>query len=259
MDPAPERHYSPVVAPRGKQTWGFRFSPREWPTLFREVREHPEDVALGARVFFSIGGHDEGPTYRRFMRTAEGRALIEDRSDYPEIFTDYDRLRDLPDGTLGREYVRQLDERGIHPVELDALTQPCYEDLEFSPEHAYVRDRVRHAHDLWHTLTGYGIDIRGEAGVLSFTLAQTGNKGWAMLVLLNVLSSFTTGRFDSAVVAWKAYRCGRRAAFLPAADWDRLLHLPIEEAREELGITPMEPYVPLQLDEMFENAPKPAG
>ncbi|NNE17404.1 MAG: hypothetical protein HKN10_02895 [Myxococcales bacterium] len=252
--------YPRGVSSRSKDTWGFRLAPRRWPSLFRAVRESPDDVVLGAKVFFSLGGHDEKPTYRRFMRTDCGSEMVGNRTAYPVLFTDYDALRALPDGTLGREYVRQLDERGIHPNELSRLTDIAYEDYEFSPDHAYVRDRVREAHDLYHTLTGYGVDLVGEAGVMGFTLAQTGNKGWAMLALLNTSSRLVSGRFDGLVVAIKGYRRGRRARFLAAVqDWDRLLRTSIEDVREELGITPMDPYRPIELGELFRNASKEAS
>lgn len=229
--------------------------PRQWLRLARQVREDPGDVVLGARVFFAVGGHDEGPTHRRFLRTPEGARLVRDAVDYPALFTDYPALRALPPGTLGREYVRELDERGIHPVELAHLTHAAYEGREFSPEHAYVRDRVRNAHDLFHTLTGYEIDVAGEGAVLAFTFGQTGNKGWAMLVFLNALTVVSRSRFDSWVTSWKGYRRGRRARYLPAVeDWDRLLRLPLEEARAELGIPPLEAYRPVQLDDVFSNA-----
>jgi len=248
------------VSSQTKDTWGFRLAPRRWPSLFRAVRDSPDDVILGAKVFFSIGGHDEKPTYRRFMRTDDGAEMVRNRTEYPALFTDYGALRALPDGTLGREYVRQLDECGIHPRELSRLTDIAYEDYEFSPVHAYVRDRVREAHDLYHTLTGYGVDVAGEAGVLAFTLAQTGNKGWALLVLLNTLSGLATGRLDGLVVAIKGYRRGRRTRFLAAVqDWDRLLRTPLEDARAELGITPMDPYRPIELGELFRNASKEAS
>ena len=233
-------------------TWEFRLQPREWPRLARLVRDAPGDVTLGARVFFSIGGHDEAPTHRRFLRTSSGRALVENAIPYPSLFSDYDGLRALPSGTLGREYVRQLDDRGIHPVELARLTEAAYDRREFSDEHAYVRDRVRNLHDLFHTLTGYDIDVIGEAGVLAFTFGQTGNKGWAMLVFLNCLTCVARLRFDGWVVAWKGYRRGRRARYLPAVDaWDRLLRLPLDAARAQLGIPPLEPYRPLAFEEMF--------
>ncbi len=247
--------YAGEVTRKADQTWGFRLEPREWRRLAGLVRANPGDVTLGARVFFAIGGHDEEPAYRRFLETPTGRHLVENAIGYPDLFTDYERLRALPPGSLGREYVRDLDDRGIDPLELDQLTQAAYEGRAFSREHAYVRDRVRHAHDLLHTLTGYGVDVFGEAGVLAFTYAQTGNKGWAGLVLLNGLTAVAGWRLDGWRVAWKGYRRGRQARYLPAVDdWERLLQLPIEEARAELKIPPLEPYAPMALGDVFRFA-----
>jgi ubiquinone biosynthesis protein COQ4 len=255
VDPVFDWRYSPAVPRAAKQTWGFRLAPRQWPSLARAVRDTPDDIALGARVFFAVGGHDEGPTYRRLVRTSEGARLAENRIDYPALFTDYDRLRALPEGTLGREYVEQLDERGIHPAEITESTQPAYEGIDFSRDHEYVRDRLRDIHDLFHALTGYGIDLNGEAGVAAFTFGQTGNKGWGALVLLNLLTGLSTGRVDGVSVIFKAYLRGRRArCVLAENDWDRLLQLPIGEARAELGISPLDPYRPLELGEVFASA-----
>jgi hypothetical protein len=56
-------------------------------------------------------------------------------------------------------------------------------------------------------------------------------------------------------VALEGYRRGRRARFLPAVDdWNRLLRTPLEDARAELGITPMGVYRPIELEELFRNA-----
>lgn len=247
--------YAPGVLRRPKSTWGFRLAPQRWRSLARAIRETPDDVAVGARVFFSIGGHDERPTYRRLLRTPEGRALAESHGDYPSVFTDYARLRELPDGTLGREYVRQLDERGIHPGEITKATMPAYEGIEFSSDHAWVRDRQRDMHDLLHALTDYGIDMNGEGGLAAFTFAQTGNKGWAMLALLNALTGLSTGRFDGLVVIAKAYLRGRRARYILAEnDWERLFSTPIEDVRAELRIPPLAPYRPMELGEAFVSA-----
>lgn len=237
------------------ETWGFRLQPREWLRLAPLARRDPADVTIGTRVFLSLGGHDEAPTHRRFLAAPGGTRLLRERTPYPKLLGDLVRLRSLPAGTLGREYVRELDDRGIHPEELDRLTRAAFSGRRFTPEHAYVRDRVRSLHDLFHTLTGYGIDVQGEAGVLAFTFGQVGNKGWAMLVVLSQLGALAHGRLDGLRVAWQAYRRGRRARFLPAVDdWERLLRCPIDEARAELGIHPVASYRPLAFDEIFGRA-----
>ena len=112
--------------------------------------------------------------------------------------------------------------------------------------------RIRDAHDLFHTLTGYDIDVNGEGGVLSFTFGQTGNKGWLALVFLNHLLALRVARFDGWLVSFKGYLRGRRARhILSIRDWGRLLELPLEEVRVELGIAPLEPYTRLTHDNVF--------
>ena len=76
-----------------------------------------------------------------------------------------------------------------------------------------------------------------------------------MLVFLNGLSALSRLRLDGWLVSWKGYRRGRRARYLAAVnDWDRLLRMPLDDARAELGITPLPPYRPLELGEVFEAA-----
>jgi ubiquinone biosynthesis protein COQ4 len=255
VDARDERRYSHAVPRIAKQTWGYRLSPGEWPFLFRSLRETPDDVALGARIFFALGGHDEGPTYRRLVQTEEGAHLAQNRIGYPALFTDYDRLRALPEGTLGREYVDRLDERDIHPAGIIEATRPVYDDIDFSLDHEYTRDRLSDIHDLFHVLTGYGIDMHGEAGVAAFTFAQSGNKGWASLVFLHILIGFSARRVDGPKVIVNGYLRGRRARYILAEnDWDRLLRLPIDDARAELGISPLEPYRPMDRSEAFASA-----
>jgi ubiquinone biosynthesis protein COQ4 len=248
------------MATAAKATWGFRIRPLEFFRVARLIRRDAGNVALGARLFFSLGGHDEGPTYQRFLRSASGRRLVDDATPLPALLTDFERMRALPSGTLGREYVRELDDRHIDPLDLAAQTEPAYEGCAFTPEHAYVRDRVRNSHDLYHTLTGYGIDVIGEAGVLAFTFGQTGNKGWFMLVLLNGLTALMAARFNGWRVSWRGYLRGRRSTYLPAVeDWERLLALPLDQARAELSIPPLQPYKPLDLDAVFGRFAEPAS
>jgi len=44
-----------------------------------------------------------------------------------------------------------------------------------TPEHAFVYDRYRDSHEFWYVRTGYRTDRAGEAGIIAWTFAQTGN------------------------------------------------------------------------------------
>lgn len=44
-----------------------------------------------------------------------------------------------------------------------------------SEEEQLFSNRIRDLHDVFHVLTGYGRDLRGESAVLAFTIPQTRN------------------------------------------------------------------------------------
>src|SRR5690349_20408845 len=56
----------------------------------------------------------------RFSATEEGRRFLEERPRIDRAHVDFDALRRLPDGTLGREYTRFLDDNGITPDAFEA-------------------------------------------------------------------------------------------------------------------------------------------
>ena len=94
-------------------------------------------------------------------------------------------------------------------------------------------------HDLWHVVTGYSTQPFGEVCVVTFSYPQTGNLGLGVIGLIGALKiarSFPLRAVLSA--AWQAYRNGRRAAWLPAADWEALLAQPLAAVRAQLKLTP---------------------
>ena len=104
--------------------------------------------------------------------------------------------------------------------------------------------RLRDLHDVFHVVTGYGRDLRGEAAVLAFTVPQTRNPGIAYLVL----SALRRAGFRSEMgrLIRQAFARGRRAAWLVDEDWESLLERPLDEVRDELRIGPPPRYEALR-------------
>jgi ubiquinone biosynthesis protein COQ4 len=114
------------------------------------------------------------------------------------------------------------------------------EDEELDPDRQWFFDRLRDMHDLWHVLTGYGRDEAGEAANLAFTFAQTRHQGIGVIVVAAALIGSRSNRFEWQRYLYRAWRRGRRAAWLPAVAYERLLDRPLEEVRRSLAIEPPE-------------------
>jgi ubiquinone biosynthesis protein COQ4 len=84
----------------------------------------------------------------------------------------------------------------------------------------------------------------GEASVLAFTLAQTGNPGVGLIVLSAFIDARRSGNAMRGSLI-EAFRRGRSAAWLPAADWEALLERPLAEVRRELRVGAPPIYTPV--------------
>lgn len=186
----------------------------------------------------------------RFAATEFGRrALTEGRDILPRL-CDRDALRQLPEGTLGRRYVTFAENAGITADGLVAASEVVSEEYTtLTEDEALYARRLRDTHDLWHVVSGFSTQPFGEVCVVAFSYAQTRNLGFAAIALIGALKvAKDSGQSGVLRAAWQAYRIGRRAAWLPGADWEALLARPLEEVRAALRVTPPTRYQRLAPD-----------
>ena len=111
---------------------------------------------------------------------------------------------------------------------------------------------MRDSHDLWHVAAGYETDILGELAVLALTVSQTGNR--ALLAIVAGGYALTYRVRDPRAASGRqlireAFRRGRRAAWLPAVDWEALLARDLTEVRAELRLTDTPRYQTIYSDD----------
>lgn len=159
-----------------------------------------------------------------------GARLLRERPAIDRAHVDFARLRALPETTLGGAYARYLETKNLDP---DLFQAPP--GLPEVP--AYIAQRMRQVHDLWHVLTGYDTDVPGEILLQAFTWAQTDAPS-AMLVTLGGLARFGASERKLFLRAVDAYRRGRRAEFLAPLWLEEMWDRPLDEVRAELGIVP---------------------
>lgn len=144
----------------------------------------------------------------------------------------------MPDGSLGRAYLTFMEVGNITAEGLKDASEVSDAHNEFGePDLQTYALRLRDQHDLWHVVTGFGRDIAGEACLLAFTYAQTDNRGVGFFGLIGALKLRRVfgRRFFSSM--WQAYRMGGRTQWLPGQFWEQLLPKPLQQVRDELGVS----------------------
>jgi ubiquinone biosynthesis protein COQ4 len=212
------------VAVRGSRLERLRFGVRTLMSLLRDTEQTEHVLALALLV--------NAPAFPRVWMdvasTDEGRALLRERPSLDSSAVDRDALRALPEGTLGRAYVRFLDTNGL---DADFFQAPP----DVPDEVAFLAKRLRQSHDVWHAVTGYTPSVRDEIALQAFTYGQL-RAPHALLVVLGGLVAF--GWRDPMLLAhaWRGYRNGTRAAFLGALRWESRWERPLAELRAELRV-----------------------
>lgn len=219
----PEAH-AVQVALFGSRRERLKMAARAVIALSRD----PEDTSQVFRLGIALNAPAMPRLLARMAMDPVGAELLEERPGIDSAHVDFDRLRSLPDGTLGREYARFLDDNGLDPD----LFQP---PPGLPPLPSYVAQRARQSHDLWHVLTGFGTDVPGEIGLQAFTHAQMRLPLSAVLVALGVIR--WGWRYPRMLpLIRRGRRLGRRAVYFPNVRWEDRWAQPLGQVRRELGL-----------------------
>ena len=185
----------------------------------------------------------------RVLADPVGRRLLDEERSLLPALSDLQSLQALPEGSLGREYARFMEEEELSVTAFAEASLASMSELDYADRRAWIlAQRLRDMHDLIHVVSGYGRDLLGEMAVLSFSRERPkrGEDYRRSFILRLVRWKFArAGRPDAAAVLEAAVERGSRAAFLPAVEWERLLSLPLALARERLGISPPPVYEPI--------------
>jgi ubiquinone biosynthesis protein COQ4 len=218
--------------------------PLEAARAMRELIADPDETSHVFRVIRALSGRSFERLFARVMSDPVGSRILEEQRPLIPVLSDRERLRAMPEGSLGREYARFMDAERITADGLEAAS--LMDRVNFYDDRARcLSDRLRDMHDLWHVVTGYGRDLVGEAALLAFSYAQIRNRGVGFIVTMGTLKLWREGYRYVVPVVLEGWRRGRRAAFLVAADWESLLARPLDEVRRELRVGAPPRYEPL--------------
>ncbi|HEV2082860.1 MAG TPA: Coq4 family protein [Brevundimonas sp.] len=205
----------------------------------RLVRDK-EDTAQVFEIMRALSGGSLKRGYDRMLRSVEGGRQAYLRAELARNLDDAVWLAGFGPGTVGAAYRAFREARGFTAEGLaDEARKVAPDAVDAAHPVVWYSRRIRDVHDVWHVLTGYGTDALGEACVVSFSHAQTGNLGFAFI---GWGAAAEIRREAPGVPALRAvaqaWRLGRRARWLPALDYEALFREPLDAARARLGLTP---------------------
>jgi ubiquinone biosynthesis protein COQ4 len=216
-----------------------QFKPGVAIDAIRNLIRNKEDTAQVFRLLVALRGKSFARNFKRFQESPVGARVLANKENLVDVLSDRPYLESLPEGSLGRAFIAFLDGCGISPQGLnDAAHEAGLKDENLSEDLVRYAGRLRVQHDLWHVIGGYGCDGFGEVCNLAFSYPHSKNIGMMVLAIAgahNYAKAFPGEPIRSAM--WEGYRRGKRATWLIGVDWEKLLPLPLEDVRKQLGVT----------------------
>jgi ubiquinone biosynthesis protein COQ4 len=217
----------------------YQFAPRKAFRAVRTLAANPDDLPQVFTIIESLSGGTLARIARRMATTEAGRGLLATRPDIVDRLADRRALARLPEGSLGRAYLAFVEREKISADGIrDAGKKGMTDERSMPAPLDWVHARMRDTHDLWHAAIGYSGDVLGETALLAFLFAQTWNPAIALIIGVGLSKTF--GAPDGGEAARRTildgFRRGRKAAWLPAQDWEAMLALPLSEVRRRLGL-----------------------
>jgi ubiquinone biosynthesis protein COQ4 len=165
-----------------------------------------------------------------FFNDPRGMKLFTEQRAIDSHTIDLDKLYALPSGTLGHAYASFMKRHGLTPDVFDGSPEDVHD-----PRRAYVVQRMRQTHDLWHVVTNAETDPAGEVALQAFTWAQVGAPSAGILAALGMLKTLRHDRRILKDVA-ELIRLGRAADRLVVFPWEDHWATPLAEVRRLLKL-----------------------
>jgi len=202
----------------------------------RAILANPEDTerVLEFSNLINAGGRDD--RFELFLTHPMGARLYAERRAIDSTTVDLAALAALPAGTLGHAYASFMTSHGITPHIFDGAPEDVSDERA-----AYVIQRIRQTHDLWHVVMNVETDPAGEVALQAFTFAQLRAPSAGVLAALGSMKALP---HSSQVLrdALRLFHLGLRAERFSVFPWEGHWTTPLTDVRRLLNV-PIAPSV----------------
>ncbi|MEO1013879.1 MAG: Coq4 family protein [Pseudomonadota bacterium] len=199
-----------------------------------------EDTRQVFEVIYALDGGRSRETFERWVKSPYGEKVVSQPIKLEADLADRERLRELPEGSVGRAYLDFMERENLTPEGVLGAAEEIGADYTSPTQFEEYRRMTIHQeviHDLWHVLTGYGRDALGELCVLSFSHAQLGSPGVRMIVSVGAMvAGLERPRQPIGKAVREARARGKRADWLLNEDIEALFREPLNAARARLNL-----------------------
>jgi len=196
----------------------------------RKILADPDDTRQVFTLFLVTNVRHIPAFLARFVAEPGGVELLYERPAIDSRSVDFEALGRLPADTLGGAFARHLSSRGLSP---DIFKAPP----GVPPSIAYLAQRMRQSHDIWHVITGYDTKVDDELALLAFSHGQSKMPGPALLAAVGALR-FALQHPGVIGKVIDGFRRGKAARSMITARWEDLWTTPLSEVRERFAIRP---------------------
>lgn len=203
----------------------------------RALIANPDNTGEVFKIIEALKGGSLARAAERLGSTPEGRELLRNKPDILPILSDRDALRAMPEGSVGRAYLRFVESQSLSADGLVAASEEAPRGVRKTSEEIWLGNRLRDIHDLQHVMCGYGRDTLGELCLLSFMVTQTPNRGIAFIIFVARRKARQAAQlFSVDACIEEGRRIGEAATWFATVKWEERLAEPLDQVRAELGI-----------------------
>ena len=210
----------------------------------RRTGPEPETVFRLIRPFH---GPEFDAIYDRVMADETARRILSKGASLHPVLLDFDRLRSLPSGTLGSEYVRFMEANAIDIVSFAEASLRHMVREDYATDEAWtLANRMRDIHEIVHVVSGYGTDVLGEMCELAFNIGEAARpRATRFAIRVNAANFRRNGHRHADAVIGQAFQRGHHVGTRVGADWEAMMDWSLEDVRARLGISEPPPYKPI--------------
>ncbi len=203
----------------------------------RALIADPDNTGEVFKIIEALKGGSLARAVERLAAIPEGRELLARKPDILPLLNDRSALRAMPEGSVGRAYLRFVEARDLSADGLVAASEEAPRGREKSPDERWLANRLRDIHDLQHVLCGYGPDELGELCLLAFMAAQTPNRGISFIIFMGRRQFRRAApqiSIDDCVAEGR--HIGETARWFATVNWEQRIAEPLAQLRAELGV-----------------------